>query len=101
MLRDAGTREQWCYVQKRPRLTEIVDADGQIEPELSLLRYLGKMDPAIPIRLDGGILQFGAPLQLPDSIIQPLIAAIKNSTHELAIQLTVLVPRWCQQKSNR
>lgn len=80
VLRDALQRDQWYYVPDQPRLSERVVANGNREPEFSLVRYQFK-DPENPEALtEGGFLQFAITLGLPPEALPQLRAAIATRT---------------------
>jgi hypothetical protein len=67
VVRDARDKNQWYYIQNAPRITEYTESSDTI-PEISLVRYQ-KKDIQTQKIYEGGILQFGATLQLPAEII--------------------------------
>ena len=72
VIRDAIHQDQWYYAPDQPRLAEHVGANGQREPEFTLVRYQFK-DPANPEALaEGGFLQFAITLALPPEALSQL-----------------------------
>src|SRR5207253_9172288 len=72
VIRDAIHQDQWYYAPDQPRLAEHVGANGQREPEFTLVRYQFK-DPANPEALaEGGFLQFAITLALPPEALPQL-----------------------------